>query len=146
MDYNNENMEFYDGASGPEYRKHVDRSYHPFKVIREYQDRGMMKWQGFYLSEHTTAMREWNQDEKLSLNGQSEMDKEEKYLLLQQSYLNHIEIRLKMKPKKHQKVEDKTGRVTELLSSEEVLLVDLKGDYERVEISEVWSVEGNMKE
>ena len=34
----------------------VDRSYSPYKEVREYQDRGMMKWQGFYLSEHTTAM------------------------------------------------------------------------------------------
>ena len=36
----------------------VDRSYSPYKEVREYQDRGMMKWQGFYLSEHTTAMRD----------------------------------------------------------------------------------------
>ncbi len=36
----------------------VDRSYSPYKEVREYRDRGMMKWQGFYLSEHTTAMRD----------------------------------------------------------------------------------------
>ena len=36
----------------------VDRSYSPYKEVREYQDRGMLKWQGFYLSEHTTAMKE----------------------------------------------------------------------------------------
>ena len=36
----------------------VDRSYSQFKEIREYQDRSMMKWQGFFLSEHTKAMRD----------------------------------------------------------------------------------------
>ena len=36
----------------------VDRSYSPYKEVREYQDRAMMKWQGFYLSEHTTAMKD----------------------------------------------------------------------------------------
>lgn len=35
----------------------VDRSYSPYKEVREYHDRGMMKWQGFYLSEHTSAMK-----------------------------------------------------------------------------------------
>ena len=36
----------------------VDRHYSQFEEIRLYQDRGMMKWQGFFLSEHTTAMKE----------------------------------------------------------------------------------------
>ena len=36
----------------------VDRSYSPYKEVREYQDRAMMKWRGFYLSEHTTAMKD----------------------------------------------------------------------------------------
>jgi len=31
-------------------------SYHPNRLIREYNDRKMAKWIGFYLSEHTTAM------------------------------------------------------------------------------------------
>ena len=38
----------------------VDRSYSRFKEIREYQDRAMMKWQGFFLSEHTKAMQDDN--------------------------------------------------------------------------------------
>ena len=37
-------------------------SYHPNKLIREYNDRKMAKWMGFYLSEHTTAMQ--NEDKK----------------------------------------------------------------------------------
>ncbi len=31
----------------------IDRSYLPFQSAREHQDRGMMKWMGFFLSEHT---------------------------------------------------------------------------------------------
>lgn len=33
----------------------VDRSYLPYKSAREYQDRKMAKWMGFFLSEHTTS-------------------------------------------------------------------------------------------
>lgn len=36
----------------------VDRSYSQYEEVREYRDRGMMKWQGFFLSEHTKAMKE----------------------------------------------------------------------------------------
>lgn len=35
----------------------VDRSYSQFEEIRNYRDRGMMKFQGFYLSEHTSEMK-----------------------------------------------------------------------------------------
>ena len=34
----------------------VDRSYLPWQCAREYQDVGMQKWMGFFLSEHTTAL------------------------------------------------------------------------------------------
>ena len=35
----------------------VDRHYSQFEEIRLYQDRGMMKWQGFFLSEHTSEIK-----------------------------------------------------------------------------------------
>lgn len=35
----------------------VDRSYSQYEEVRAYRDRGMMKWQGFYLSEHTSEMK-----------------------------------------------------------------------------------------
>ncbi|MBR6894962.1 conserved hypothetical protein [Lactococcus piscium] len=38
----------------------VDRSYSQFEEIRNYHDRSMMKWQGFFLSEHTTEMKKDN--------------------------------------------------------------------------------------
>ena len=36
----------------------IDRSYLPFQSAREHQDRGMMKWMGFFLSEHTSSLHE----------------------------------------------------------------------------------------
>lgn len=36
----------------------VNRDYLPFKTARQYQDRKMAKWMGFFLSEHTSALGE----------------------------------------------------------------------------------------
>ena len=36
----------------------IDRSYLPYQSAREYQDLGMQKWMGFFLSEHTTSLGE----------------------------------------------------------------------------------------
>lgn len=38
----------------------VNRDYSQFEEIRNYQDRGMMKWQGFFLSEHTSEIHQDN--------------------------------------------------------------------------------------
>ena len=34
----------------------TDRSYLPYQSARDFQDRGMAKWAGFFLSEHSTAL------------------------------------------------------------------------------------------
>ncbi len=34
----------------------VNRNYLPFKSAREYEDRSMAKWMGFFISEHSTAL------------------------------------------------------------------------------------------
>ena len=36
----------------------IDRSYLPFPDARQYHDRKMAKWMGFFLSEHTSALKE----------------------------------------------------------------------------------------
>lgn len=36
----------------------MNRSYLPFLSAREYQDRGMAKWMGFFLSEHSSSLWE----------------------------------------------------------------------------------------
>lgn len=35
-------------------------AYHPDPYVRDYHDRGMAKWLGFYLSEHTSEMEKAN--------------------------------------------------------------------------------------
>lgn len=40
----------------------VDRQYSQFEEVRNYQDRGMMKWTGFFLSEHTSEMKKESSD------------------------------------------------------------------------------------
>ena len=35
----------------------IDRSYLPYQSARDFQDRGMAKWAGFFLSEHSTALQ-----------------------------------------------------------------------------------------
>ena len=44
----------------------IDRSYLPFQSAREHKDRGMMKWMGFFLSEHTSSLHEDKTKENLT--------------------------------------------------------------------------------
>lgn len=36
----------------------IDRSYLPFNSAKHYQDPGMQKWMGFFLSEHTALLKD----------------------------------------------------------------------------------------
>ena len=36
----------------------IDRSYLPFNSAKHYQDPGMQKWMGFFLSEHTASLKD----------------------------------------------------------------------------------------
>ena len=60
------------------------RMYLPYKSTREYQDRGMAKWQGFFLSEHTSEIAK----EKRMEHYTSRLTKEEKWTLLTQLYVH----------------------------------------------------------
>lgn len=65
----------------------IDRSYLPFQSAREHQDRGMMKWMGFFLSEHTTSLSE----DKKKVNMTSDLTKEEKLVLIGQLYASQLQ-------------------------------------------------------
>ena len=60
----------------------INRNYLPYKSAREYSDRGMAKWMGFFISEHATAINTQGDTIDFSNN----MDKDEKKLLLNQLY------------------------------------------------------------
>ena len=60
----------------------IDRSYLPYQSARDFQDRGMAKWAGFFLSEHSTAL----QTKNLSLEELRLLSNEEIRHLLEQAY------------------------------------------------------------
>lgn len=64
----------------------VDRSYLPYKSAREYRDRKMAKWMGFFLSEHTTALNSINN----IIDFNQILDTNKKILLLNQLYIHHL--------------------------------------------------------
>lgn len=93
----------------------IDRSYLPFKSAREYQDRGMMKWMGFFLSEHTSSLIE-DANHKDTPPG---LSKEEKLLLLGQLYVGQFKANFWLKTE--QGVQVVSGHVYALDSTEVVL-------------------------
>ena len=60
----------------------IDRSYLPYQSARDFQDRGMAKWAGFFLSEHSTAL----QTNQLSLEELRLLSNQEIRHLLEQAY------------------------------------------------------------
>ena len=64
----------------------IDRSYLPFQSARDYQDPGMQKWMGFFLSEHTSSLSE----EKNRVDFSTDLTPVEKLLLLSQLYINRL--------------------------------------------------------
>lgn len=66
----------------------IDRSYLPFKSAREYVDRGMLKWMGFFISEHSASLVK--EDEIIDYSAQMSID--EINLLIEQVYTNKLEV------------------------------------------------------
>ena len=89
----------------------IDRSYLPFQSAREYQDRGMMKWMGFFLSEHTTSLDE----EKHKVKFLDELSLLDKVTLISQLYAGQLMAQFMIK-KDNQKI-TYLGQVTELFNS-----------------------------
>ena len=64
----------------------IDRSYLPFQSARDYQDPGMQKWMGFFLSEHTSSLSA----EKNRVDLSTDLNPVEKLLLLSQLYVGRL--------------------------------------------------------
>lgn len=64
----------------------IDRSYLPFKSAREYQDRQMAKWMGFFLSEHSTALS--NPNDEIDFNNALSFNK--KLQIISQLFINGL--------------------------------------------------------
>ena len=75
----------------------IDRSYLPFQSARDYQDPGMQKWMGFFLSEHTSSLSE----EKNRIDLSTDLNPVEKLLLLSQLYVGRLKGSFVVKEKNH---------------------------------------------
>lgn len=67
----------------------IIRNYLPYKSAREYCDRKMAKWMGFFLSEHTTALSSMSENVSVKSLGSSKL-----LLLISQSFLNNFTIEI----------------------------------------------------
>lgn len=111
----------------------IDRSYLPYQSAREYQDSGIQKWMGFFLSEHTTSLGE----EQYRVDLTSDLNRTDKLLLLSQLYVGHLKGRFTVK-QKDQKV-SLIGEVREI-SAKEVYIKTYEG-YRLIKVEDFLSIQ-----
>ena len=112
----------------------TDRSYLPFQSARDYQDPGIQKWMGFFLSEHTTSLSA----EKNRVDLSTDLNPVEKLLLLSQLYVGRLKGSFVVKEKNHkstiigevrelspQEVSVKTDEGYRLIGVQDILAIQL---------------------
>lgn len=110
----------------------IDRSYLPFQSAREYQDPGMQKWMGFFLSEHTTSLITERNKVDLSMD----VSKAQKLLLISQLYVGQLKGRFTIKYKT-QKV-TVIGEVKDLSNKE--ISVRTSDGYRLIQIEDILQI------
>lgn len=117
----------------------IDRTYLPFKSAREYRDRGMAKWMGFFLSEHQTALH----DQEPVVGTEHRLARDQVFILLGQAYSNRLDIHINFKRKK--RTYHIRGRIIDLTPTS-CICRSQDGD-ERILISEIihmdWEGDGD---
>ena len=111
----------------------IDRSYLPFQSARDYQDPGMQKWLGFFLSEHTSSLSE----EKNRADLSTDLNPVEKLLLLSQLYVGRLKGSFVVKEKNHKSTI--LGEVREL-SPEEISLRTDEG-YRLIRVDDILTIQ-----
>ena len=111
----------------------IDRSYLPFQSARDYQDPGMQKWMGFFLSEHTSSLSE----EKNRVDLSTDLNPVEKLLLLSQLYIGRLKGSFVVKEKNHKSTI--LGEVREL-SPEEISLRTDEG-YRLIRVDDILTIQ-----
>ena len=111
----------------------IDRSYLPFQSARDYQDPGMQKWMGFFLSEHTSSLSE----EKNRVDLSTDLNLVEKLLLLSQLYVGRLKGSFVVKEKNHKSTI--LGEVREL-SPEEISLRTDEG-YRLIRVDDILTIQ-----
>ena len=111
----------------------IDRSYLPFQSARDYQDPGMQKWMGFFLSEHTSSLSE----DKNRVDFSTDLNPVEKLLLLSQLYVGRLKGSFVVKEKHHKSTI--LGEAREL-SPEEVSLRTDEG-YRLIRLDDILTIQ-----
>ena len=113
----------------------TDRSYLPYQSARDFQDRGMAKWAGFFLSEHSTALAK----KELDMNQLTQLDGQEKFHLLNQAYSQQVPIQITFL--NQERLTEITATVFHL-DSKQVLLQE--GDhYKNLAIHQILSIQAS---
>ena len=111
----------------------IDRSYLPFQSARDYQDPGMQKWIGFFLSEHTSSLSA----EKNRVDLSTDLNPVEKLLLLSQLYVGRLKGSFMVKEKNHKSTI--IGEVREL-SPQEISLRTDEG-YRLIRVDDILTIQ-----
>ena len=111
----------------------IDRSYLPFQSARDYQDPGMQKWMGFFLSEHTSSLSE----EKNRVDLSTDLNPVEKLLLLSQLYVGRLKGSFMVKEKNHKSTI--LGEVREL-SPQEISIRTNEG-YRLIRVDDILTIQ-----
>lgn len=111
----------------------INRSYLPFQSAREYQDRKMQKWMGFFLSEHSSALSDAHNQISYITNTSTDR----KLLLLSQVYANQLTARISVLTNKE--IKAYTGTIPNI-SNQQVLLKTPSG-YKNIPISEIINIQ-----
>ena len=111
----------------------IDRSYLPFQSARDYQDPGMQKWMGFFLSEHTSSLSA----EKNRVDLSTDLNPVEKLLLLSQLYVGRLKGSFVAKEKNHKSTI--IGEVREL-SPQEISIRTDEG-YRLIRVDDILTIQ-----
>lgn len=111
----------------------IDRSYLPFQSARDYQDPGMQKWMGFFLSEHTSSLSA----EKNRVDFSTDLNPVEKLLLLSQLYVGRLRGSFVVKEKNHKSTI--LGEVREL-SPQEISIKTDEG-YRLIRVDDILAIQ-----
>lgn len=111
----------------------IDRSYLPFQSARDYQDPGMQKWMGFFLSEHTSSLGE----EKNRVEFSTNLNLVEKLRLLSQLYVGQLKGCFVVKERKQKMTI--IGEVSEL--SAQTLSIRTNEGYRLIEVADVLEIQ-----
>ena len=111
----------------------IDRSYLPFQSARDYQDPGMQKWMGFFLSEHTSSLSA----EKNRVDLSTDLNPVEKLLLLSQLYVGRLKGSFVVKEKNHKSTI--LGEVRELSPQE--ISVRTDEDYRLIRVDDILTIQ-----